>query len=750
MNKIPIQNYQPLYAGYYQNSNNHIQNKNFSFGSINDLSNINSLSNKQIINNQSPSRPIIFEVPKIRQNSNFNYGARTPPPSYRRRNLINISKNSKFKKSLNSPVIYRKFPGIDSLEITPQNNTRHIRNDSPQPINLRIYDNNNNMYSFFQNYPAYINIEHKVPRLARTPEPKKSNHDNIITNSHNIIFNNNINNNINNIAFYNNNIKYENKPINNFINEKPKEIKYINYQKELFNKHKNSNINYLKILNTNNSNSNLFNNNDLNQNINFNNIINIKKFNINKDNKFKNIIDKQTNNYIPIRSYQNNINVEKINKINQNNYTPNISSQNSTNFSHFNNYNSQNNSYYIQNNAYENKYYSFCNNSNNSQNIDGVRKITNILPINNHKKNIKKILFFNKNNNNNEQYLSNFSNGSNNLSNVNNNNQKIPMNIQNHINIIPIPQNKYIFHYGERGIIRKSFKDLEILKPVPKDDFNISEFQVLKLIGEGTFGKIYCVKWIRNNEFYALKELILLGEELNSFKKKVKIVQNLIKKIGDNGLVNIYGDKIIRRKKPNEFHYYIIMELGGIDWEREIITRKSNSLFYSEYELFEIIKQLVKTLSLMQKNNITHRDIKPQNILICKNLFKLCDFDEVKYIVGKGPILQSVRGSELYMSPILFYAYNSNVPNVFHNTYKSDVFSLGMTFFLAAALSAKPLCDIRELKDMNLISYIINNSLNIRYSQNLINVLIKMLQIDENLRVDFIELEAYVSNIWPS
>ena len=747
MNNFSIQNYQPLHAVYYQNKNQ-IQNKNYSFGSINDLANINSISNNQISINQSPSKPMIFQVPKVREISYFNYGARTPSPSHQRRNIINLGDNSKFKQSSNSPIVYHKLPGMDSLGKVPQNNIRLIRNISPQPLNPRLYGNNKNTNLFYPNFPVYINMENKFPRLARTPEPKKSNFDNLKTKNNNIIFNNYINNNINNITYYYNNTQYDNKPKDNFKKEKPIEINSNN--NEIYNLNKISHINYLR----NNSNPNLTKNSDLNQNVNYNNIINIKKINVNKEDKFKNLIGKPINNYIPFRNYQNNIYIEKINKlnrINQNYNSLNISSQNSNNSSHINNYYNQNNT------NYNNQYYNYYNNSNsnsnsninNSQNNRNAKKIINIIPNNNHKKNIKKILFFNQNSNNSEQYLSKFSNGSNNVLNINNN-EKIPLNKQNHINIIPIPQNKYMFHYGEKGIIRRSFKDIQMIKPIPKDDFNLSEFQILYLIGEGTFGKIYCVKWIRNNEFYALKELILLGEELNSFKKKVKIVQNLIKKIGNDGLINIYGDKIVRRKKPNEYHYYLIMELGGVDWEREIITRKSNSLYYSEYELFEIIKQLVKTLSSMQKNNVTHRDIKPQNILICKDLFKLCDFDESKYIIGDGPILQPVRGSELYMSPILFYAYNNNVPNVFHNTYKSDVFSLGMTIFLAAALSAKPLCDIRELKDMNLISYIINNSLNIRYSQNLINVLIKMLQIDENLRVDFIELEAYISNIWPN
>ena len=223
-----------------------------------------------------------------------------------------------------------------------------------------------------------------------------------------------------------------------------------------------------------------------------------------------------------------------------------------------------------------------------------------------------------------------------------------------------------------------------------------------------------------------------------------------MKTTGHNGFIKIYGDKVIP-KGENEYHYYIIMELGVRDWEKEILLRKSASLYYSEYELFEIIFQLVKTLSLMQKNNVTHRDIKPQNILLCKNnIFKICDFDEAKIIDSEGPILQPVRGSELYMSPILFYAYNHHISNVLHNTYKSDVFSLGMTIFLAASLSAKPLCDIRELKDMKWISEIINNALINRYSQNLINLIVKTLQIDENLRCDFVQLEEYISKIWPN
>jgi serine/threonine protein kinase len=150
----------------------------------------------------------------------------------------------------------------------------------------------------------------------------------------------------------------------------------------------------------------------------------------------------------------------------------------------------------------------------------------------------------------------------------------------------------------------------------------------------------------------------------------------------------------------------------------------------------------------MQRYNVSHRDIKPQNILIINGIYKICDFGEARVIDGNGLVIQHVRGSQLYMSPILFYAYNHNVSQVLHNTYKSDVFSLGMCILLAATLSGYTLYDIREIIDINTITKIIFNTLNGRYSKNFINLIIKMLQIDENLRMDFIELEKFISNIF--
>ena len=110
----------------------------------------------------------------------------------------------------------------------------------------------------------------------------------------------------------------------------------------------------------------------------------------------------------------------------------------------------------------------------------------------------------------------------------------------------------------------------------------------------------------------------------------------------------------------------------------------------------------------------------------------------------EGIVVQRVRGSELYMSPILFYGLRNKVFQVKHNTYKSDVFSLGMCILLAACLSFDGLVEIREVSDMNTKLYILNKHLSKRYSQRIIKIFYLMLIHEERERPHFIDLEKII------
>jgi hypothetical protein len=280
----------------------------------------------------------------------------------------------------------------------------------------------------------------------------------------------------------------------------------------------------------------------------------------------------------------------------------------------------------------------------------------------------------------------------------------------------------------------------------PKGKFDLSEFTKIKQIGKGTFGKIFSVKWKINNKKYALKKEVLCNFDLvEKRNNNINIIHDFCEKTNHKGLIKIYGNLWVKNK--NDYNYYELMEIGEVDWEKQIFERTRKRLYYTEEELFNIISKLIHTLSLLQKNHITHRDIKPQNILVINGQYKLCDFGELRKMKREeGIVVQRIRGSELYMSPILFFGLKNNLIQVKHNTYKSDVYSLGMCLFYAACMHFSGTDEIREITDMKMINEILYKYLSNRYSSKIISLIYMMLETEELKRPDFIQLEEYLNN----
>ena len=185
------------------------------------------------------------------------------------------------------------------------------------------------------------------------------------------------------------------------------------------------------------------------------------------------------------------------------------------------------------------------------------------------------------------------------------------------------------------------------------------------------------------------------------------------------------------------------MELAGNDWEKELNDRKISQRYYSEYELLNIARQLIQTLALLERYSISHRDIKPKNILITNGIYKLADFSDSKNVPeGKATLL--LRGTEIFMSPLLYNAYLNNNALLVHDSYKSDVFSLGMCILYAACLNYNPLEKIRNIKDERELLHFLKCLLANRYTARLIKIIFWMLQFDENKRPNFVQLETMI------
>ena len=185
------------------------------------------------------------------------------------------------------------------------------------------------------------------------------------------------------------------------------------------------------------------------------------------------------------------------------------------------------------------------------------------------------------------------------------------------------------------------------------------------------------------------------------------------------------------------------MPLSLCDWSQEIPNRS-----YTQSKLLNILSQLVSSLSFLQRNNVAHRDIKPQNIFIYDNSkYSLADFDEITKIEHKKEL--KVTGTELFMSPLLHNALREGATYIKHNAYKSDVFSLGLCLVYAITSNYDLLSYIQRSSDfMNektLKKYF--DKYGYDYSTEFINVLFKMIKKDEKDRYDFIELSKVLENL---
>ena len=334
---------------------------------------------------------------------------------------------------------------------------------------------------------------------------------------------------------------------------------------------------------------------------------------------------------------------------------------------------------------------------------------------------------------------------------MSNNNININLNVNVNINNSNNSKIPYPYRFPKSSKNLSTYRFLNQKKEMisePNKKFNSDDYTILSQIGEGTFGKIYQVE-SKDHQKYAMKKILANSEkEINVLETEYKMLLDLLPY--NLNLVNIHG---IETKKLDKTTYvmYVLMDLAVRDWEKEIMQRKAKKNYYKEEELLIILKELVHTFAELQRHKISHRDIKPQNILLFPDKsFRIADFGEAKEMMtnNRATVKQTIRGTELYMSPILFHALQEKgkIKCAEHNAFKSDVFSLGLCLLFAATLTFNSLCDIRELNDTISMKLVLKSYLK-RYSMKFTDILFSMLEFDEKYRDDFIELDKRIEYI---
>jgi fused-like protein len=86
-------------------------------------------------------------------------------------------------------------------------------------------------------------------------------------------------------------------------------------------------------------------------------------------------------------------------------------------------------------------------------------------------------------------------------------------------------------------------------------------------------------------------------------------------------------------------------------------------------------RQVLDALCYLDENRITHRDLKPQNILIQNEVIKICDFGFARKLSASTTFMNSLKGTPLYIAPEILAVGPLNY------TKRVDVWSFGIIIY---------------------------------------------------------------------
>jgi protein-serine/threonine kinase len=171
-----------------------------------------------------------------------------------------------------------------------------------------------------------------------------------------------------------------------------------------------------------------------------------------------------------------------------------------------------------------------------------------------------------------------------------------------------------------------------------------ADFEFLKLIGRGTFGRVFQVRKKDTKRIYAMKVLS---------KREIAIKKEVTHTMGERKILEksldcpfLVGLKF-SFQSAHELYFVTDYKSGGeLFWhlQREGRFTEERARFY--------IAELVLALEHLHKYDIVYRDLKPENILLdATGHVALCDFGLSKPDLGAGQLTNTFCGTTEYLAP---------------------------------------------------------------------------------------------------
>ncbi len=216
-------------------------------------------------------------------------------------------------------------------------------------------------------------------------------------------------------------------------------------------------------------------------------------------------------------------------------------------------------------------------------------------------------------------------------------------------------------------ILYKTGNFTEKIEQLDPGELVRERYEILSVLGEGGFGKVYSAFDRILKKEVALK--FLSRDVIDSEKKFIRVKReiNISQKITDPGIVKIFS---LEEWKGS---FFLVMERVFGRTLKDILEEKKK-LKWENFK--DIFLKIIEAIEVLHSNGIVHRDMKPSNIMIGANGdIKLLDFGLSKEVndLEKTSSLGEIVGSPYYMSP-----EQVSMNDVGH---RSDIYQLGLILY---------------------------------------------------------------------
>ena len=154
----------------------------------------------------------------------------------------------------------------------------------------------------------------------------------------------------------------------------------------------------------------------------------------------------------------------------------------------------------------------------------------------------------------------------------------------------------------------------------------MERYKILKEVGNGTFGVVYKATNISTGEMCAIKKM---KTKFRSWDECLSLRE--IKSLRKFNNPNIVKLKEVFRMNDELHLVFEFMEENVY----ELIKDRTTPL--PEQQIRSIMSQVLQGLAYMHKHGFFHRGLKPENLMISGQIYKITDFGLAREIRSKPP-----------------------------------------------------------------------------------------------------------------